>query len=50
VSALGVPQTPEGKGTGNKLFPEWSVVGTGNRNREQVGHGSVWSLREAAGG
>jgi len=47
---LGVPQTPEETGTGNNLFSEWSVVGTGNGNREHVGHGSVWSPCEAAGG
>ena len=34
----------------NNLFSEWSVVGTGNGNREHVGHGSVQSPREAAGG
>jgi len=28
----------------HNVFPEWSVVGTGNGNREQVGHGSVWSV------
>ena len=36
--SVGCSQTPEGTGTGNNLFPEWSVVGTGNGNREQVGH------------
>jgi len=37
-SALGVPQTPERTGTGNNLFPEWGVVGTGNGNREHASH------------
>ena len=41
--ALGALQTPEGTETGNNLFPEWSVVGTGNGNREHVGHSSVLS-------
>jgi len=28
-SVFGVAQTPEGTGTGNNLYPELSVVGTG---------------------
>jgi len=32
-------------------FPQWCLVGTvtGNRNREHIGHGSVWSPRKADG-
>ena len=44
---MGVAKTPEGTGTGNKLFPEWSVGETGDGNWD---HGSVWSPCEAVKG
>ena len=47
---VGVPQTPEGTGTGINLFLKWSGAGTGNENREHLGRGSVWSSHEATGG
>jgi len=49
-SAMGFPVRIEGRGTGINLFPQWCLVGTGKRNREKLGHGSVWSPREAAEG
>jgi len=44
---VGVPQTLQGTGTGDNMFPEWSLVGTGNGNRKHARYGSVWSPREA---
>jgi len=49
-SAVGVPKTPEGTGTRNNLFLEWSLLGTGNGNREHVGLGSVCPPHETPGG
>ena len=49
-SAMGFPVRIEGTGTGINLFPQWCLVATGDRNREHIGHGSIWSLHEPAEG
>jgi len=48
LTATRIPVRIEGTGTGINLFPQWCLVGTGNRRH--IGYGSVWSLHEAAGG
>ena len=49
-SAMGFPVRIEDTGKGINLFPKWRLVWTGNRNREHVGHSSVWSPCKATRG
>ena len=43
VLQQGFPVRIQETGTGINVFPQWCLVGTGNRNRE---HSWAWSPRE----